>query len=95
MPFSGKTEAVKIAKTLNFPIIRIGDLVWDEVIYHGLKLNDENVGKIANQMREKFGKDIERPTRLNDEFGGTKELGKKTLGLRPNIPAFQSCILMI
>lgn len=58
MPFSGKTEAVKIAKKMNIEIIRMGDLVWDEVKKRGLKLSDRNVGYIANEMREKFGKDI-------------------------------------
>jgi dephospho-CoA kinase len=58
MPFSGKTEAVKIASKMNIEIIRMGDIVWDEVRRRGLKLNDKNVGFVANQMRNKFGKDI-------------------------------------
>ena len=58
MPFSGKTEAVKIAKNLNFPVIRMGDIIWEKVIDNGLKLNDKNVGEIANNMRDKFGNDI-------------------------------------
>ena len=58
MPFSGKTEAVKIARKMNLDIIRMGDIVWEEVKKRGLKLNDKNVGFIANQMRDEFGKDI-------------------------------------
>ncbi len=58
MPFSGKTEAVKIAREMDIEIIRMGDLVWDEVKKRGLKLSDKNVGFIANEMRKKFGKDI-------------------------------------
>jgi dephospho-CoA kinase len=58
MPFSGKTEAVKIAKNMNFQVVRMGDMVWDEVNKQGLKLNNKNVGTIANQMREKHGQDI-------------------------------------
>jgi dephospho-CoA kinase len=58
MPFSGKTEAVKIANEMGFPIIRMGDIVWDEVKKRGLKLNNSNVGVIANQMRENHGKNI-------------------------------------
>ena len=58
MPFSGKTEAVKIAKNMKFPVVRMGDMVWDEVNNRGLKLNNKNVGTIANQMREKHGQDI-------------------------------------
>ena len=58
MPFSGKSEAVRIAKEKNIPVIRMGDMVWDEVKKRGLELNDKNVGTIANEMRQKHGKDI-------------------------------------
>jgi len=58
MPFSGKTEAVKIARNMSIEIIRMGDLVWEEVKKRGLKISDKNVGFIANEMRNKFGKDI-------------------------------------
>ena len=58
MPFSGKSEAVQIAKDIGIPVFRMGEMVWDEVKKRGLEINDENVGAIANQMREKYGKDI-------------------------------------
>ena len=58
MPFSGKTEAVKIAKGMDIPVIRMGDMIWEEVRNQGLELSDKNVGTIASQMREKHGKDI-------------------------------------
>ena len=58
MPFSGKSEAVKIAKELGIPVVRMGDMVWEEVKKQGLEINDENVGFIANKMREKHGMDI-------------------------------------
>jgi dephospho-CoA kinase len=58
MPFSGKSEAVSIAHELNIPIVRMGDLVWEQVKRKGLEVNDKNVGKIANNMRLKKGKDI-------------------------------------
>ena len=58
MPGSGKTEAVKIAKNLRIPVIRMGDCVWKEVKKRGLELNDENVGKIADGMRKEHGMDI-------------------------------------
>ncbi|UCB58642.1 MAG: flagellar hook-basal body complex protein FliE [Thermoplasmatales archaeon] len=58
MPFSGKSEAVEIAKRNDIPVIRIGDMIWDEVKSRNLELSDENVGKIANDMRKKHGKDI-------------------------------------
>lgn len=58
MPCSGKTEAVEIAKAMGIPVIRMGDVVWGEVKNRGLELNDENVGTVANMMREKHGKNI-------------------------------------
>jgi len=58
MPFSGKSEAVKTAKEMNIPIIRMGDIIWEEVENRELELNDKNVGTIASQMREEHGKDI-------------------------------------
>jgi len=58
MPFSGKTEAVNIARKIKIPVFRMGDMVWDEVKKRGLKLNDKNVGTIATHMRKKHGKNI-------------------------------------
>ena len=58
MPFSGKSEAVQIAKDLNIPVFRMGDAVWDEVKNRGLELNDKNVGMIADKMRKDHGMDI-------------------------------------
>ncbi len=58
MPFSGKSEAVKIAKEQNIPVIRMGDIVWEETKKQNLELNDKNVGSIADDMRKKYGKDI-------------------------------------
>jgi dephospho-CoA kinase len=58
MPFSGKSEAVRIAKELNIPVIRMGDMIWEETKKQGLELNDKNVGMIANNMRKENGMDI-------------------------------------
>jgi dephospho-CoA kinase len=58
MPFSGKSEAVKIAKEMKIPVIRMGDMVWEETKKRGLKLNDKNVGRIADSMRKQHGMDI-------------------------------------
>ena len=58
MPCSGKTEAVQIAKEMGIPVIRMGDMVWDEVKNRGLPLDEKNVGTIADQMRKDLGKDI-------------------------------------
>lgn len=58
MPFSGKSEAVNIARELNIPVIRMGDMIWNETEKRGLELSDENVGTIAKNMRKEFGMDI-------------------------------------
>jgi len=58
MPFSGKSEAVQLAKDLNISVVRMGDAVWDEVKNRGLELNDKNVGMIADKMRKDHGMDI-------------------------------------
>ena len=67
MPFSGKSEAVEIAKKLGIPVVRMGDMVWDEVKKQGLEINDGNVGFIANKMRESHGMDIW--ANFNEECG--------------------------
>lgn len=58
MPFSGKSLAVKIAKEMDIPVIRMGDMVWEETKKRGLELNDKNVGMIADSMRKQHGMDI-------------------------------------
>jgi dephospho-CoA kinase len=58
MPCSGKSEAVQIAGEMDIPVIRMGDMVWDEVKKRGLTLDEKNVGAIADQMRKSKGMDI-------------------------------------
>jgi len=58
MPCSGKTEAVQIAKEMGVSVIRMGDMVWDEVKNRGLPLDEKNVVTIADQMRKDLGMDI-------------------------------------
>jgi len=58
MPGSGKTEAVKIAEKKGIRIVRMGEIIWDEVKKQGLTVNDETVAYIATKMREIQGKDF-------------------------------------
>ncbi|DAC72016.1 MAG TPA: dephospho-CoA kinase [Thermoplasmata archaeon] len=58
MPASGKSEAVNLAKEKGIPVIRMGDMVWEETKRQGKPLDDKNVGNIANCMRKKQGMDI-------------------------------------
>jgi len=55
MPASGKSEAVQLAKNKGIPVIRMGDMVWEETKRQGKPLDDKNVGEIAQSMREKHG----------------------------------------
>ena len=73
MSFSGKTEAVKIAKEKNIPVIRMGDQVWEEVKQRNLELNDKNVGHVADEMRKIHGKNIWAKKTVEK----IKSLGKK------------------
>lgn len=58
MPWSGKSEAVRLAREQNIPVVRMGDQVWEETKQRGMDLTDENVGSIATEMRKTQGKDI-------------------------------------
>jgi dephospho-CoA kinase len=58
MPASGKSEAVQLAKDRGIPVIRMGDLVWEETQRQGKPLNDKNVGSVASSMRKEYGMDI-------------------------------------
>lgn len=58
MPASGKSEAVHLAKEKGIPVIRMGDMVWEETKRQGKTLDDKNVGDVAHSMRKKYGMDI-------------------------------------
>jgi dephospho-CoA kinase len=58
MPGSGKDEIVSVAKDLGFHVIKMGDLVRAETQRRRLPLNDQNIGRIANEEREKHGHSI-------------------------------------
>jgi len=58
LPGSGKSELGTIAKNHNYPIVRMGDMVWDYVRDHGHDLKPGIVGKMAHERREKEGADI-------------------------------------
>jgi dephospho-CoA kinase/membrane-associated phospholipid phosphatase len=58
MPGSGKSEAMEIAKHRGIPVVRMGDLIWEEVERRGLARDAKNVGDVANEMRKSHGKDV-------------------------------------
>ncbi|MCG2826298.1 MAG: flagellar hook-basal body complex protein FliE [Thermoplasmatales archaeon] len=55
MPGSGKGVFVETAKKKGWNVVRMGDTVWEFVRKKGLILNDENVGRIADEERKKHG----------------------------------------
>jgi dephospho-CoA kinase len=55
MPGSGKEEFVNIAREKGFSVVRMGDVVRTEVKNRGLELSSENVGRVANEERQKHG----------------------------------------
>lgn len=58
LPGSGKSEAVSVAEEMGIKVVRMGDEVREEARMRGLELIDENLGKIADEMRRKEGMDI-------------------------------------
>lgn len=56
-PLSGKSTATKVAKELGIPVIVMGDVVRNEAQKRGLELSDENLGRVANELRQKDGMD--------------------------------------
>ncbi|MEM2875092.1 MAG: RNA-binding domain-containing protein [Candidatus Hadarchaeales archaeon] len=52
---SGKTEVAKLLASRGAAIVRMGDVVWEETRRRGLPINEENVGKVAADLREKLG----------------------------------------
>ncbi|MDI9645146.1 MAG: AAA family ATPase [Archaeoglobales archaeon] len=56
-PLSGKTTAAEIARSMGIPVVVMGDVVREEAIKRKLPMNNENLGKIAEELRRKYGKD--------------------------------------
>ena len=58
MPGSGKSEAMEVAKARSIPVVRMGDMIWEEVERQGLPRDAKHVGDVANAMRASHGKDV-------------------------------------
>lgn len=58
MPGAGKSIFSDAARSLGIVTIRMGDIVFEETEKKGLSLTPDNVGQIAIELREKWGKDI-------------------------------------
>ena len=57
LPLSGKSTACEVAREMGVPIVVMGDVVREEAIKRNLELTDENLGKIAIELRKKEGMD--------------------------------------
>ncbi len=58
MPGAGKEEFVKVAKEMGYSVIRMGDVVREYVSTLGYPIENEIVGKIAGDERDKHGVDV-------------------------------------
>lgn len=52
---SGKTKVASWLSDLGASRVRMGDLVWREVERRDLEVTEENVGKVAKELREEEG----------------------------------------
>lgn len=58
MPGSGKSEAMQVARDRGHPVVRMGDLIWEEVERRGLPRDAGHVGQVAHALREEQGDDV-------------------------------------
>ena len=58
LPGSGKSVASDIAKSMNIPVIIMGNVIRRETAERGLEPNSKNIGMVASDLREKFGDDV-------------------------------------
>ncbi len=57
LPLSGKSTASEVAGEMGIPVVVMGDVVREEAKRRGIEINDENLGKLASELREKEGMD--------------------------------------
>ncbi len=57
MPGSGKSEASIVARSMNIPVVSMGDVVREEAAKRGLPPTDENIGGIGTTLRKNEGMD--------------------------------------
>jgi len=58
LPGAGKSVFSDAAKSLGIQVIKMGTIVFEETRKKGLPLTYENVGKIAIELRTKYGRGI-------------------------------------
>ncbi|MBE6523838.1 MAG: flagellar hook-basal body complex protein FliE [Thermoplasmata archaeon] len=58
MPGAGKEELLNVARSMDIPFLRMGDIVREFYVTSGAEQKGLSVGQVANGEREKHGKDI-------------------------------------
>ena len=58
MPGAGKEEFAQTAVGIGYSLIRMGDVVREEAVRQGLKMDDRGVGGFASDERQRYGADI-------------------------------------
>jgi len=56
-PAAGKTEAASVARELGIPVVVMGDVIREELKRRGIELSDANAGRIATELRRRYGMD--------------------------------------
>lgn len=58
MPGCGKSEAADVARSMDIPVVVMGDVVRKEVSMSGSRINQETLRKMMIELRRKFGKGV-------------------------------------
>jgi len=69
LPGSGKSEAVAVAERQGWTVIRMGDEVRAEARRRGMEPSDDNLGGIADDLRQREGMDVWARRSLPDSDG--------------------------
>ena len=67
LPGSGKSTVLKAIEDLGV-ILTMGDVIRNEARERKIEPTDENLGKIANELREEFGQEIIALTFIKSSF---------------------------
>ena len=55
LPGSGKSEAAAVADELGIPVVTMGDVIRAECRDRGLETTEDNLGRVATNLREENG----------------------------------------
>lgn len=79
MPGSGKSLVKKAAEKLNLPVVSMGDVVREQAILEGIPLTPEGLGKLAINLRDKYGDDIIAKLTIDKILGGRLNKSKAVI----------------